>query len=143
LLAVERSAHVKRRLGGLREQVRGHRASRFALQGFLREFPLGTLLTVLEMERRSGSLVLWQGLHKPGRGKLIVRNGRVIAARIAGSSPAVGRQAVYELLGWRKGRFGFTVGEFHLHDELKTPTARLLLEAAQWADESGLEKLAS
>jgi two-component system OmpR family response regulator len=110
------------------------RRSRFALQGFLDEFPLATLLTVLELERRSGAIVLSQGPHKLRRGKLIVRAGRVIAARVAATG-TVGRAAVYDLLGWRTGRFGFTPGEFQLHDELKTPTARLLLEAAQWADE--------
>lgn len=131
---------MKRRSGRSRREPAGSRpASRFALQGLLQEFPLGTLLTVLEMERRSGSLLLWQGAHKPGRGKLILREGRVIAARIAGSNSAVGRRAVYELLAWTKGRFGFTTGDFHLHDELKTPTARLLLEAAQWSDESASE----
>jgi hypothetical protein len=110
------------------------RSRQFALQGFLDEFPLGTLLTVLELERRSGEVVLSQAAHKPRGGTLIVRAGQVIAARVAATG-AVGRAAVYELLGWRCGRFGFTPGECHLHDELKTPTARLLLEAAQWADE--------
>ena len=110
------------------------RSRRFALQGFLDEFPLATLLAVLELERRSGAIVLTEGPHKLRRGKLIVREGRVIAARVAATG-TIGRAAVYELLGWRTGRFGFTPGEFHLHDELKTPTARLLLEAAQWADE--------
>jgi hypothetical protein len=110
------------------------RRSRFALQGFLDEFPLATLLTVLELERRSGAIVLSQGPHKLRRGKLIVRAGRVIAARVVATG-TVGRAAVYDLLGWRTGRFGFTPGEFQLHDELETPTAQLLLEAAQWADE--------
>jgi two-component system, OmpR family, response regulator len=110
------------------------RSRRFALQGFLDEFPLATLLTVLELERRSGAVVLSQGPHRVRGGKLIVRAGQVIAARVA-TTGAVGRAAVHELLGWRAGRFGFTPGDFHLHDEVKTPTARLLLEAAQWADE--------
>jgi two-component system, OmpR family, response regulator len=119
-----------------REHISARNPSRrFAVQGFLDEFPLSTLLTLLEMERRSGALVIAQGTHKPGRGKLILRGGRVIAARLAGSSRAAGRAAVYQMLGWRSGRFGFTPGEHHLHDELKIPTARLLLEAAQWADE--------
>jgi hypothetical protein len=110
------------------------RSRQYALQGFLDEFPLGTLLTVLELERRSGAVVLSQGPQKLRKAKLIVRAGQVIAARVPATG-AVGRAAVYQLLGWRCGRFGFTPGEFHLHDELKTPTARLLLEAAQWADE--------
>lgn len=118
------------------------RSRRFALQGCLEEFPLGTLLTVLELERRSGAVVVTQGVHQLRRGKLILRAGRVIAARVAATG-VVGRAAVYELLGWRAGRFGFTPGEFHLHDELKTPTARLLLEAAQWEDEGACTSLAS
>jgi hypothetical protein len=129
---------LKRRSGRSRRDQGGGRgpSQRFALQGALHEFPLGTLLTILEMEKRSGALVLWEGTHKPGRGKLILRGGQVIAARTAGATRANGRPAVYELLSWHRGRFGFTPGEFHLHDELRTTTSRLLLEAAQWADES-------
>ena len=129
---------LTQRSGRHQKQARAPGSARgFALQGVLEQFPLATLLTIMEMERRSGALSLRQGTYKPGRGKLIIRSGRVIAARLTGAGSAVGREAVYTLLRWRTGRFAFRSGAFPHHDELRTPTARLLLEAAQRLDEAG------
>ena len=57
------------------------------------------------------------------------------SAAICGSEHQ-GRDAVFELLGWTEGGFTFRVEEVcSLEDDVATPTALLLLEAARRADE--------
>jgi hypothetical protein len=92
---------------------------------------LSTVLTVLEMERRTGVLVV-RGTERTGRVSL--REGRVVHAEIRGA-PERGADAVFELLSWVDGGFIFRVGEVQASDEVSLPTAMLLLEAARRADE--------
>ena len=102
------------------------------LRGRLAQFGVATVLTFLDLERRSGELVLLGTL---GLGRLWLRGGRVIRARIEGSR-RTRRPAVYEMLAWSDGRFAFTqtdVGE--LDDEIGAPTTMLLIEAARRTDE--------
>jgi Domain of unknown function (DUF4388) len=108
----------------------------FGLHGSLDEFGLPTLLTFLDMERRSGLLSIRnQGLI----GRLWLCRGRVVRARIDGAVRRSRKPAVFEMLGWGHGRFDFTllqvdVGEYA--NEIGSPTTRLLMEAARRADES-------
>jgi len=102
------------------------------LRGRLEQFGLATVLTFLDMERRSGELVL---LGQDEVGRLWLRQGRVIRARIEGSR-RTRKPAVYELLTWEKGRFAFTqVDVAELDDEVGAPTMMLLIEAARRSDE--------
>ena len=105
---------------------------RAALTGALTHFGLATLLTVLEMERRTGVLDL-RGPDCSGRIRL--REGQVVNAEIRGG-PLRGADAVFELLGLVEGAFIFRVEEVSVvNDEVSLPTAMLLLEAARRADE--------
>jgi hypothetical protein len=104
------------------------------LRGRLEQFSLATVLTFLDLERRSGELHVTGADGRVGR--LWLRYGRVICSRIEGSR-RVNRAAVYELLTWDSGRFAFT----HLDtatavDELNAPTTLLLVEAARREDEA-------
>jgi two-component system OmpR family response regulator len=102
------------------------------LRGRLAQFGLATVLTFLDLERRSGELVLLGPL---GVGRLWLRAGRVIRARIEGSR-RTRKPAVYELLAWTDGRFAFTQTEVsELDDEIGASTTMLLLEAARRTDE--------
>jgi hypothetical protein len=67
------------------------------------QFGLATVLTFLDLERRSGELLL---LASGGVGRLWLHRGRVVRARIEGSCRAR-KAAVYELLTWNGGRFNF------------------------------------
>jgi hypothetical protein len=103
------------------------------LRGRLEQFGLPTVLTFLDLERRSGELLI---LADDKAGKIWLRAGRVIAARIHGSR-RVNRAAIYELLGWDRGRFAFTLSEVSsAADEVGAPTTLLLVEAARRADEA-------
>lgn len=101
-----------------------------ALTGSLVHFGLATILTVLEMERRTGVLEL----RGEQRARLALRDGQVVHAELSGSD-AHGLDAVLEVLGWVDGGFIFRVAPVEAPDEVSCPTAMLLLEAARRADE--------
>jgi len=102
------------------------------LRGRLEQFGLATVLTFLDLERRSGELLL---LAPGGVGRLWLHHGRVVRARIEGSR-RTRKPAVYELLTWRGGRFAFTQSNLsHLEDEIGASTPMLLIEAARRTDE--------
>lgn len=102
------------------------------LRGRLEQFGLATVLTFLDLERRSGELIL---VATGEVGRLWLRQGRVIRARIDGSRRSR-KPAVYELLRWNKGRFAFTqIDVDHIADEIGAPTTMLLIEAARRTDE--------
>jgi hypothetical protein len=102
------------------------------LRGRLEQFGLATVLTFLDLERRSGELIL---VAAGEVGRLWLRQGQVIRARIDGSRRSR-KPAVYELLGWGKGRFEFTQLDVeNIGDEIAAPTTMLLIEAARRTDE--------
>jgi hypothetical protein len=103
------------------------------LRGRLEQFGLATVLTFLDLERRSGELVVVAG-DKIGR--LWLRRGRVLRARIEGSR-RLNKSAIYDLLGLERGRFSFTQTDLDgLADEVAAPTTLLLMEAARRVDEA-------
>jgi hypothetical protein len=104
------------------------------LQGRLDQLGLSTLLTVLEMERWSGVLLV----HRNGEvGRLWLSRGNVIRARTEGSACLSGKIAAFDLLAWGAGRFELTREEVEVADEIDTPTTHLLMEAARRMDEAG------
>jgi hypothetical protein len=106
------------------------------LTGVLEEFGLSSLLIVLELERKSGVVIL-RG--PPGIGRIYLRDGRVIRAQIDGLEKR-GQLAVYDLLGWPRGRFEFNVGAVAGEDEIGSSTSFLLLEGARLQDERNQNK---
>jgi Domain of unknown function (DUF4388) len=103
------------------------------LRGRLEQFGLATVLTFLDLERRSGQILVISS----GRvGRVWLRGGRVISARIEGSR-RVNRAAIYEQLSWERGKFEFTQADLaSAVDEIGAPTTLLLVEAARRADEA-------
>jgi hypothetical protein len=115
--------------------VSGEEAS---LRGRLEQFGLATVLTFLDLERRSGQLVLVTS-GQPGQpghaARLWLCQGRVVRVRVEGSRRAR-RPAVYDLLAWERGHFAFTHGDTsEIDDEIGAPTTMLLIEAARRSDE--------
>jgi two-component system OmpR family response regulator len=105
------------------------------LEGELANVGLSTLLTILDMERRSGVVTLQRA---GGSGLLHVRDGRVVRASVEGARlPRAGREAIFELLSWTDGRFElWPGGQEPVADEVGESTTHLLLEAARRADEA-------
>jgi CheY-like chemotaxis protein len=104
-----------------------------ALRGALDQISLAALLTLLEMERKTG-LVLLERPHG-GSARLYLRKGRVVRADIE-SSPLSGAGAVYEALSWTEGGFDFLAGDVGGVDDIQTSTTFLLMEAARRQDEA-------
>jgi Domain of unknown function (DUF4388) len=108
-------------------------SSEAGLRGRLEQFGLATVLTFLDLERRSGELVIVAGDRV---GRLWLRRGRVLRARIEGSRRG-SKSIIYELLALERGRFSFTQMELDaMADEVDAPTTLLLMEAARRADEA-------
>jgi hypothetical protein len=105
------------------------------LRGALASFGLSSLLMVIELERMSGMVTL----HGPiGTGRLAIRQGHVIRARIEGG--AGGAHAIYDMLQWTKGTFEFEAGEVVGDDQIERSTSFLLMEGARLADERAISK---
>lgn len=102
------------------------------LRGGLRDISLGTLLSLLEFERKSGIALV----QVPGQlARLFVSNGRVVKVEADGIT-AEPRATMMTLLDWDHGSFEFITCEVAGKDELDMPTSQMLLEHARRRDES-------
>jgi two-component system, OmpR family, response regulator len=103
------------------------------LRGRLEQFGLATVLSFLDLERRSGQILV---VAHDKIGRVWIRGGQVLAVRIEGSR-RVNRAAIYELLSWDTGCFAFTQEDLaSAADEIGAPTTLLLVEAAHRCDEA-------
>ena len=103
------------------------------LRGRIEQFGLATVLSFLDLERRSGQILI---VADDKTGRVWLRGGQAISARIEGSR-RVNRAAIYELLSWENGWFAFTQEELPCAvDEIGAPTALLLMNAALRTDEA-------
>jgi two-component system OmpR family response regulator len=103
------------------------------LRGRLEQFSLATVLSFLDLERRSGQILI---VNEDKMGRVWLRGGQAISARIEGSR-RVNRAAIYELLSWERGCFAFTQEDLPCAvDEIGAPTALLLMDAALRTDEA-------
>ena len=105
------------------------------IHGTLDQLGLSSLLAMIDMERKSGILVLTRGR---AVGRIFCRGGRVLSARLEGDGPFVrkGAEVIYQMLNWPDGRFDFTAVEVEMEDEIRTQTMHLLMEGARRIDEA-------
>jgi DNA-binding response OmpR family regulator len=101
-------------------------------RGDLAQLGVSSVLTVMEMERKSGVVVL-QSHRRTGR--VFMRDGRVLAASFDEDSSKRGAEAVFEMLTWKEGSFHFTSLEVVMEDQIGTSTTHLLMEGARRIDE--------
>jgi DNA-binding response OmpR family regulator len=157
---------VQRRRGFVRERAASGAATLSGVHGSLDQLSLASLLTMIEMERKSGILLLRRGSQSA---RLYCRDGRVIAARLFAATTLSGIDVVYKLLTWTEGHFDFTSmpvsvpselaprqveGALHgasppgpvvgtsgapIDSEFDIPITHLLLESARRRDESQTE----
>jgi hypothetical protein len=111
-------------------------SARAILRGELDKVGLPTLLTIVEMERRSGIFVLSRGRQL---GRLHVREGRIIRASTEGAQRCRGEEAIYEMLTWPDGRFELWMAEVQGRDEIGQCTAFLLMEGMRRIDVAASE----
>jgi len=105
-----------------------------SLKGDLSQIGLAALLTMIEMERKTGVLTL----RDPGgaTSQVLVRNGRVVHARLDHAAEPVDAECVYHLLGWSAGSFELITCDVEGADRVQSSTMNLLLEGARRLDES-------
>jgi CheY-like chemotaxis protein len=108
----------------------GHRPLS-ALRGRIDEIGLSSVLGILEMERKTGILMIERD---DASARMFLRKGHVIRAD-CDRPRLTGAAAVYEALGWRAGTFDLLIGDIGGIDEIQTATTFLLLEAARRVDE--------
>ncbi|HEY4395906.1 MAG TPA: response regulator [Polyangia bacterium] len=115
----------------------GHRPLS-ALRGALDQVSLSSVLTILEMERKTGILLCER---ETGVARLFVRKGHVV--RADSDQPRLnGAPAVYEALTWKSGSFDFLLGDIGGVDEIQSSTTFLLLEGARRIDEANEDRRA-
>jgi CheY-like chemotaxis protein len=101
------------------------------LRGSLVDIALGTLLSLFEFERKSGTLLL---LRNQEIARLFVSEGRILKIE-ASIGPIAPKQKLMRLLDWRDGQFEFSPCTITGADEFGTTITQLLLEHARSADE--------
>lgn len=131
-LRVERTLRHVERVRTLTAEVKAYQANSVALNGNISQIGVGSLLTILEMDRKSGILVL-SGSN--GSGRVFLREGRVIAATLAKDATCLNADAIYVMLGWDDGTFELTAIDVDMDDQINLPTMELLLEGARRIDE--------
>jgi CheY-like chemotaxis protein len=129
----ELSLRVTNALGyGERLRQSLHRALSGGVAGSLVHLPLGSLLQVLALERRSGVL----DVRVPDlNARILLRGGDVVAARPRDGEEPSGAECVYALLQAHDGRFLFTEAKVDVPREIHKATMLLLLEGARRMDD--------
>jgi two-component system OmpR family response regulator len=108
-----------------------------ALRGVMSEIGLASLLVMLEMERKSGILVIESD---PGTARLFLRKGYIIRADVDAPVHLSGAPAIYDALSWTEGQFEFLIGDVGGIDEIQASTTFLLMEAARRVDEAKMPR---
>ena len=106
--------------------------AKITLRGELAHVPPSSLLSFLEMEKKTGTLLLIGS----GVARLFLRDGRVLRAEIEGATESqTSREVFMSVLDWNNGQFEFTPEDVQASDEIKTASTALLLEHARISDE--------
>lgn len=112
-----------------REQLGGS-----SLRGDLAQVGLSSLLVLIEMERKTGLLTL-RAPNGPS-GQILVREGKVVHARLDDVEEPVDAECVYYMLTWGSGEFEFTACLVEGADRVASSTTHLLMEGARLMDEA-------
>jgi DNA-binding response OmpR family regulator len=132
-----RVARILRRTHGMVQEAKDQLGSP-GLKGDLGQIGLSALLTLIELERKTGMLTL-RNPQSVGA-QVLVREGRVVHARLEDAPEPVDVECVYQLLLWSGGTFEFLACDVEGPDRVQTPTMHLLMEGARLLDEANREQ---
>lgn len=107
---------------------------KMGVHGSLKQIGLSSLLMMLDMEKKSGELVVSRGRESV---RLLLRKGRVVrghADLVKTAIPMEGAEAVYHALTWTDGDFDFSPRDIDIADEINAQTTQLLMEGARRMD---------
>jgi two-component system, OmpR family, response regulator len=128
-------------LVGMAERLRdkhdsGHPVSKgaSALRGDIAQISVPTLLTMLEMERRTGELKVTPKSGAPAAFEVV--EGELAGAKVAGVSQEP-LEVMKSAINWRSGEFSFQPGRVGETHGARKSLSGLLLEALRLMDEEG------
>jgi len=113
-----------------------------SLKGDLSQVGLSSLLVLIEMERKTGLLSL-KAPDGSISAQVLVREGKVVHARIDQAAEPVDAEAVFYLLTWSAGEFDLTTCLIEGPDRIGMSTTGLLMEGARLMDEARRDELSS
>jgi DNA-binding response OmpR family regulator len=128
-----RVAKTLRRTQAAVQETREHLGGS-GLRGDLSQVGLSSLLILIEMERKTGLLQL-RAPNGPSA-QVLVREGKVVHARLDDADEPVDAECVYYLLTWGAGEFEFVMCLVEGSDRVNVSTTHLLMEGARLMDES-------
>ncbi len=103
------------------------------LRGNLVDISLGTLLSLLEFERKSGILLV---IRNSEMGRVFISEGKIVKVEEGSGNDATRpRDHLMRLLDWSEGHFEFSPAAIAGPDELGLSVTALLLEHARTRDE--------
>jgi DNA-binding response OmpR family regulator len=104
-------------------------------RGSLEQVGLPSLMSLFESEQKTGMLVVLLEDEKD-KARLYFRDGHVVRAHLDKRAMPRNEELIYELLSRTRGRFDFRPSAVSGEDEIRSRTARLLLEGARRLDET-------
>jgi CheY-like chemotaxis protein/Tfp pilus assembly protein PilZ len=108
--------------------------SRKALRGDLEQVSLPTVLSMLEIEQKTGVVMLVG----PSICRLFVRDGRPMGVEMEGAPDDADQMSlIARIFEWTKGQFEFAPQDVGQQDRLNVSMQGLLMEAARLVDEAG------
>ncbi len=124
-------ARVERVLSRARAQTNA--AGKGALRGDLSQVALASILSLIEMERRTGNLLL---VHGDETVTLLLKEGSVVRIDLPPRhAHKQGIERFFHALNWKEGQFELSAAEIDVEDELNLPISFVLLEHARRQDE--------
>ncbi|HEX7901166.1 MAG TPA: response regulator [Planctomycetota bacterium] len=132
--AMKRRGETERRLRPASPEGDDWTVRMSGMRGSLALIGLPTVLTTLEMDRKSGVLVVAADELK-AKARLEVQKGMLVRATLDGKSVPVNHDLIYALIPCVKGKFDFRPKVITAADEIRTPMSSLILEGARRADE--------
>ncbi|MBI2376197.1 MAG: response regulator [Deltaproteobacteria bacterium] len=132
--AVRRAIRRKEALARMHESLTTAGRER-NLSGAISQLSIATLLTILNMEKRSGVIAVMPADNLQVA-RLYLSNGDVVQAKLDGVDAIEHEQVLYLVLGWQRGHFEYKPGPVELEDLIETPVNHILMESARRLDEA-------
>ncbi len=108
------------------------RPEQIVLRGELEHVSVGSLLSFLSVEKRTGILVVVG----ENVARLFIKDGRLLRVELQGAGqPLASRAAALEVLDWSSGQFELIEEPVQVTDEIRVDVSTLLLEHAHMVDE--------
>lgn len=116
------------------EKVAAYENPTLALKGSLKELGLSSLLTLFELEKKTGILIL-KTVEPSSEGRIFFRKGNILDAMVTGHETEQGAFAIYTMLQWSSGQFEFLAVDVDMKKKINESTTNLLMNGAQLIDE--------